>query len=234
MHTVLRTLRSIWLHSFCPHSIWQTACLPACISGLLSCCMAATALAAQSPGSIFPEQGPLHDDLMQQTTPPPNAYPQNQQYGQGGREGYMGTYTDPATGDNITTIISPRAPQQPQQQTPIIVYPQVGNPRGGYGPEGYGGQYRPGHGGPGHPGTSHPGGVRPGISHPGTGHLGPNHSGPGHSSLGGRPTHRGPSHNLPGNKVQHPGLGMAGGNPGNLGSHYGRPGAHTGRTTGRP
>lgn len=45
--------------------------------------------------------------------------------------GYAGTWTDPANGDVVTTIIAPKPPVQNSQNYPIIVEPQV---------NGYGGQ----------------------------------------------------------------------------------------------
>ena len=167
------------------HRLFCVVCLSLCAVFATIAMLVAHGHAAPSPGSILPEYGPAHDELVNQMPPPP----------QGGREGYMGTHTDPATGDVITDIVSPRAPQQQQQQTPIIVYPQVGSP---YAPLPYGGGsqgMQPGQGGMFVPGAS-----------------------------GGRP-HSRRSPNLPGNRVQHPGLSLPGGNPGNMG-HYGaaRPG----------
>lgn len=45
--------------------------------------------------------------------------------------GYAGTWTDPANGDVVTTVIAPKPPVQNSQNYPIIVEPQI-NP-GGYG-----------------------------------------------------------------------------------------------------
>ena len=173
--------------------------------------------AATSPGSIMPQQGPAYDVLVNETRPMPM---------QEGREGYMGTYTDPATGDIITDVVSPRMPQQQQQQTPIIVYPQVGSPyapvpnEGGYNIQ-YGSQYNgtPGwqggqyHGGPQRPPhvDHRPGGHPAGTPPPG---LMP-HSGSG-VRPGGVSPHASRHPNLPGNKVEHRGYSMPGGNPGNM------------------
>lgn len=202
--------------------------------------VASQARAAQSPGSILPMEGPIHDELVNQTMPRSAPYPEE------GREGYMGTYTDPATGDSVTTIVSPRAPRQEPQQGPIIVYPQVGTPYGGmvieqqghinqgYNGQNHGVQYgRPGvvHGGHGMRPNA-PNAHRPAAPHSpatGIGSVPDRFAGYGDA----RPP-RGPSPSLPGNKVQHPGLGMPGGNPGNMGNYHNghnghsRPG-HAGR-----
>lgn len=39
--------------------------------------------------------------------------------------GFSGTYTDPETGDTVTTVIAPRKPDQQQPWPPVYVYPQV-------------------------------------------------------------------------------------------------------------
>ena len=198
-------------------------CVASLFLGAVLPCAAAT-----SPGSIMPQQGPAYDAIVNETRSMPM---------QEGREGYIGTHTDPATGDIITNVVSPRMPQQQQQQTPIIVYPQVGSPYnpvlqndGDYGIQ-YGNQI---YGGP-HHGTPgwHGGGQRPPqVQHRPGGHPAGTPP-PGlmpHSGSGVRPGASSPHGNrvpnLPGNRVEHKGYSLPGGNPGNMG-HY-RP-EHAGR-----
>lgn len=45
--------------------------------------------------------------------------------------GYAGTWTDPATGDIITSVIAPAPPQNQSQNYPIIIEPQVSGDWGG-------------------------------------------------------------------------------------------------------
>ena len=182
--------------------LFRFLCVASLFLGAVLPCAAAT-----SPGSIMPQQGPAYDAIVNET----QSLPMRE-----GREGYMGTYTDPATGDIITDVVSPRMPQQQQQQTPIIVYPQVGSPYnpvppngGGYGIQ-YGNQHFGMPGGPQRP---------PQVQHrPMSGSA---HPGPGASSPHGN---RVP--NLPGNRVEHKGYCLPGGNPGNMGQY--RP-EHAGR-----
>ena len=126
----------------------------------------------------MPQQGAAYDVMVNETRSVPL---------QGGREGYMGTYTDPATGDIITDVVSPRMPQQ--QQAPITVYPQVGSPYNPmpYGNEGCGNQN---YGGQGNVWQ------KPARQH-----------------------HERRIPNLPGNRVQHNGYSLPGGNPGNMGQY---------------
>lgn len=46
--------------------------------------------------------------------------------------GYAGTWTDPATGDIITSVIAPTPPQNQSQNYPIIIEPQVSGGDWGY------------------------------------------------------------------------------------------------------
>ena len=182
------------------------------------------AQAAPTPGSILPQEGPVYDDLVNQTPPPPPM--------QGGREGYVGTHVDPATGDIITDIISPRMPQQQQQQMPIYIQPRVdvydpyippnmqqgGQPgmRPGPHPGGYpGGHWKQGSHRMQHPNGKQGRGDQPhgyGLTHPGQAQPGLSMG-----AMGGMGQHGMP--HVSGNSVQHPGYTLPGGNPGNMGQY---------------
>lgn len=117
--------------------------------------------------------------------------------------GYAGTWTDPANGDIVTTVIAPRPQQNSYPSQPIIVQPDVdgwnyAQNNGGYLP-----QWPVAPGNPGYPGTppaQYPGGSMPPQYYPQPGpsyfpHL-PSGVQPGYRPL--RPTQRPPSASLPG------------------------------------
>lgn len=83
------------------------------------------------------KQAPLSEALaapQTQSQPSPSAIdPRNQALQGSPATGYAGTWTDPATGDIMTSVIAP-APQPPQQNYPMVIEPQVAG--GSY----YGGQ----------------------------------------------------------------------------------------------
>lgn len=207
--------------SFPFRSLIVTALLLAPVMSLTSGPLAGAARAASSPGSIMPQQGAAYDDLVNQTPPPPHM--------REGREGYIGTHVDPATGDVITDVVSPRMPQRQQQQVPIYIQPRVdvyggeaypdmqpgiqpgmrpGSRPGGHWRQGSHNTHRPdgGRGDQGHAprpghGVTHPGQFQPGQAP--SGHAGGQYGAP----------------HISGNNVQHPGYSQFGGNPGNMGNY---------------
>lgn len=89
----------------------------------------------------FQQNGQTSWSQASQATPGNQAVPSQQSNPAAGalqgtpETGYAGTWTDPANGDVVTTVIAPKPPVQNGQNYPIIVEPQI-NP-GAYG--GYGG-----------------------------------------------------------------------------------------------
>ena len=213
---------------FRPLCVLALCLLPA--TPLMSALVPGAALAAPSPGSIMPQQGAAYDDLVNQTMPPPSM--------QEGREGYIGTHVDPATGDVITDVVSPRMPQQQQQQVPIYIQPRIDAYEGeiypgvqpgvqpgmrpGSRPGGHMGGHQGGHWQQGSHNTQRPHSNRGNQGHgprqPGHGVTHPGQFQSGQAQSG----HAGGQHGTPhisGNNVQHPGYIQPGGNPGNMG-HY--------------
>ena len=74
---------------------------------------------AQTPA---PQNPSVHNEYNNSTVYNGDVY--NSTNDSAGYNGFAGTWRDPETGDIITSVIAPRQPQ-PEQNTPVIVAPQI-------------------------------------------------------------------------------------------------------------
>ena len=95
-----------------------------------------TAGPAPSPGGLPIPGGP--SDAQSAAPPQPRA--QDSLNYAPGYNGFAGTWRDPENGDIVTSVIAPRPQPAPQDQTPMIIEPQISPGYGGNGQGWSGGQ----------------------------------------------------------------------------------------------
>lgn len=82
----------------------------------------AGATASASAQTPAPQNPSVHNEYNNSTVYNGDVY--NSTNDSAGYNGFAGTWRDPETGDIITSVIAPRQPQ-PEQNTPVIVAPQI-------------------------------------------------------------------------------------------------------------